>query len=116
MTTPITLLATGDISPRREAPERQFAAVRDILRSGDITFGQLESVLSREGTGQLWTGYGQRLAGLPEDPAAAAKILVDDGFDVMSSPPTTRWTAARSAWPPRWRPCAPPASAWWAPA
>jgi poly-gamma-glutamate synthesis protein (capsule biosynthesis protein) len=84
MTTPITLLATGDISPRRDTPEHQFDAVRDVLRSGDITLGQLESVLTREGTGQLWTGYGQRVSGIPEDPAAAAKILVDDGFDVMS--------------------------------
>lgn len=80
----ITLLATGDICPRREAPERQFDAVRDILVSGDLTFGQLESVLTREGTGQLWTGYGQRVAGVPEDPDAAAKVLVNDGFDVMS--------------------------------
>ena len=52
----LTLLAVGDVSPRHADDGRNLEAVRDLLRSGDITFGQLEEPLSNRGDRQLYAG------------------------------------------------------------
>ena len=81
----LTLLAVGDVSPRHSAEGRNLEAVRDLLRSGDITFGQLEEPLSNRGDRQLYAGLGGPLwDGPPFDPDAGAALLLDHGFDLMS--------------------------------
>ena len=76
--TMLTLVAVGDVGPKRARAEELFDATRSILRGGDITFGQLESSLSLRGTPQLQMGLGS---------IAHPRIgdaLADAGFDVMS--------------------------------
>jgi poly-gamma-glutamate capsule biosynthesis protein CapA/YwtB (metallophosphatase superfamily) len=81
----LTLLAVGDVSPRHSDNGRNLAAVRDLLRSGDITFGQLEEPLSNRGDRQLYAGLGGPLwDGPPFDPDEGAEFLREHGFDVMS--------------------------------
>lgn len=74
----ITLVFTGDVGPKRENAEEVFDLTRSFLQDGDITFGQLESCLSLDGTQQLHMGLGS--IGHPRN----AKILADAGYDVMS--------------------------------
>ena len=82
---PVTLLAVGDVSPRHSDDGRNLEAVRDLLRGGDITFGQLEEPLSNRGDRQLYAGLGGPLwDGPPFDPGAGAALLRDHGFDLMS--------------------------------
>lgn len=82
---PVTLLAVGDVSPRHADDGRNLEAVRDLLRGGDITFGQLEEPLSNRGERQLYAGLGGPLwDGPPFDPGASAALLRDHGFDLMS--------------------------------
>jgi Bacterial capsule synthesis protein PGA_cap len=81
----LTLLAVGDVSPRHSDDGRNLEAVRDLLRSGDITFGQLEEPLSNRGARQLYAGLGGPLwDGAPFDPDEGAEFLRGHGFDVMS--------------------------------
>jgi len=81
----LTLLAVGDVSPRHSDDGRNLEAVRDLLRSGDITFGQLEEPLSNRGDRQLYAGLGGPLwDGPPFDADEGAELLRDHGFDVMS--------------------------------
>jgi poly-gamma-glutamate synthesis protein (capsule biosynthesis protein) len=80
----ITLLAVGDVALRAEDPESQLDAVRDLLRSGDITFGQLEMALSQRGARQLYTRFRGRATHAVPDPALRARWLADAGFTVMS--------------------------------
>ncbi|HEY6480230.1 MAG TPA: CapA family protein, partial [Streptosporangiaceae bacterium] len=81
----LTLLAVGDVSPRHADDGRNLEAVRDLLRGGDITFGQLEEPLSNRGDRQLYAGLGGPLwDGPPFGPDEGAKLLHDHGFDVMS--------------------------------
>ena len=80
-----TLLAVGDVSPRQSEGGRNLKAVRDLLRSGDITFGQLEEPLSNRGARQLYAGLGGPLWDGPLfGPDDGAALLLDHGFDIMS--------------------------------
>ena len=79
----LVLIAVGDVAPDRGA--EHFVRVSDVLRSADITFGQLEVPLSNRGERQLFAGLGgPRWDGPPMDPVAGATVLSDAGFDVMS--------------------------------
>ena len=74
----VTLVAVGDIGPKRARAEELFDSTRSILRGADITFGQLESNLSLRGTQQLHMGLGSIAHPRVGD------ALADAGFDVMS--------------------------------
>ena len=74
----LTLVAVGDVGPKRAHAEEVFDATRSILQSADITFGQLESNLSLRGTPQLHMGLGS--IGHPK----IGNALAGAGFDVMS--------------------------------
>jgi poly-gamma-glutamate capsule biosynthesis protein CapA/YwtB (metallophosphatase superfamily) len=74
----VTLVAVGDVGPKRAAAEELFDLTRSILRGADITFGQLESNLSLRGTQQLHMGLGSIAHPRVGD------ALADAGFDVMS--------------------------------
>ncbi len=81
----LTLLAVGDVSPRHSDDGRNLEAVRALLRSGDITFGQLEEPLSNRGARQLYAGLGGPLWDGPLfNPGEGAEQMLDHGFDVMS--------------------------------
>jgi len=54
----VTLVAVGDVGPKRANAEEVFDSTRSILQGADITFGQLESNLSLRGTRQLHMGLG----------------------------------------------------------
>jgi hypothetical protein len=85
MSKPLTLVAVGDVAPQHADEGRNLAAVRGLLRGGDITFGQLEEPLSNRGARQLFAGLGgPRWDGPPLDAGASARLLRDHGFDVMS--------------------------------
>jgi hypothetical protein len=74
----LTLVAVGDVGPKRAHAEEVFDMTRWILRGADITFGQLESNLSLRGTQQLQVGLGSIAHPRVGD------ALADAGFDVMS--------------------------------
>jgi poly-gamma-glutamate synthesis protein (capsule biosynthesis protein) len=74
----VTLVAVGDVGPKRANAEEVFDSTRSILQSADITFGQLESNLSLRGTQQLNMGLGSIAHPRVGNALAAA------GFDVMS--------------------------------
>jgi len=74
----VTLVAVGDVGPKRAHAEEVFDLTRSILRGADITFGQLESNLSLRGTLQLQTGLGSIAH------PRVGNALADAGFDVMS--------------------------------
>ena len=74
----VTLVAVGDVGPKRAHAEEVFDSTRSILRGADITFGQLESNLSLRGTQQLQTGLGSIAH------PRVGNALADAGFDVMS--------------------------------
>ena len=74
----VTLVAVGDVGPKRAHAEEVFDMTRSILRGADITFGQLESNLSLRGTQQLHMGLGSIAHPCVGD------ALADAGFDVMS--------------------------------
>jgi hypothetical protein len=81
----LTLLAVGDVAPQHADGGRNLEAVRDLLRSGDITFGRLEEPLSNRGDRHLYAGLGGPLwDGPPFNPDEGARLLLDHGFDVMS--------------------------------
>jgi len=79
---PVTLLAVADVNVERERPNERFDLTRDLLRAGDITFGQLEIPLSNAGERQLPGGLSTK--GAPKDPRAGARVLAAAGFNVMS--------------------------------
>jgi poly-gamma-glutamate capsule biosynthesis protein CapA/YwtB (metallophosphatase superfamily) len=74
----VTLVAVGDVGPKRAHAEELFDLTRAILSGADITFGQLESNLSLRGTRQLHMGLGSIAH------PRIGKTLADAGFDVMS--------------------------------
>jgi len=78
----VTLLAVGDVVVAAENGDARFDLVRDILRGGDICFGQLEAPLSNAGPPQRQGGPPTQ--GAPKDPVEGAKVLERSGFDVMS--------------------------------
>jgi poly-gamma-glutamate synthesis protein (capsule biosynthesis protein) len=74
----VTVLAVGDVVVKREDPESLFAHVKDVIKSADIAFCQLE------------TNYSKRGAPLPQarvpmraDPENAPAIK-NAGFNVVS--------------------------------
>ena len=44
------VLATGDLAMDRDRYDESFVATRDVLRSADIVFGQLETSFAERGT------------------------------------------------------------------
>ncbi|MFC2021332.1 CapA family protein [Chloroflexota bacterium] len=86
----VTLMAAGDNG------RGNYDSIRSTLKEGDITFGQLESLLSVRGTQQLFiadfhqvfSGRGMAPLGSVQrtisEVEAEAKALVDAGFDIMS--------------------------------
>lgn len=73
---PLTLLGVGDINIDREEPETIFQHVAEVLRSGDITYGNCEQTYSD--LGHLVRGHGTN-AESRNFPA-----LLSAGFDVIS--------------------------------
>jgi hypothetical protein len=75
----IVVAAVGDILILRDDPSSMFAHTGDILRSADITFGQLETAYSDKGS---LGSSGQRGAA-PKEPSNRPAIA-QAGFDVIS--------------------------------
>jgi len=73
-----TLLATGDVAPRRPVMDDMFDKVRAALDAGDLVFGQLETTISERGS----PAANAKLA-MRTDPAAA-KAIRRAGYDVVS--------------------------------
>lgn len=84
MSEQVTLLAVGDVALRTTRPETQLTGIAPVLRAGDITFGQLETALTNEGTRQLFPGFRGASGDVVRDAGAAAGVLADAGFTVMS--------------------------------
>jgi len=84
MSEQVTLLAVGDVALRVTAPETQLAGIRPLLRAADVAFGQLETPLTNEGTRQLFPGFRGASGNADRDADAAAGVLADAGFTVMS--------------------------------
>jgi poly-gamma-glutamate synthesis protein (capsule biosynthesis protein) len=72
------VLATGDVAPDRAQPDECFAATAPLLRSAELTFGQLETSFAATGT-RLPQARHAVLT-----PPAAAAALGRAGYDVMS--------------------------------
>lgn len=77
MATSVTVIGVGDIGPRRADPSEMFAGLGDALH-GDIRFGQMECVVSDQGT----PAPNARLA-MRTDPGVAA-VIAGAGFNVVS--------------------------------
>ncbi len=73
-----SVLATGDVAPRRDDLASMFDGVRPALEAGDIVFGQLETTISERGTPAPQAKLAMRT-----EPAAAAVIRAA-GYDVVS--------------------------------
>ena len=74
----VSLLAVGDVGARRDQLTSIFDGTRELLASGDLLFGQLETTLTSGGA----MSPNARLA-MRTDPKFAG-VLADTGFDVMS--------------------------------
>ena len=44
------ILATGDLAPDRARYDESYVATRDVLRTADVVFGQLETSFAESGT------------------------------------------------------------------
>jgi poly-gamma-glutamate capsule biosynthesis protein CapA/YwtB (metallophosphatase superfamily) len=76
----ITMLLVGDVYVRREDPPSIFAHVKDLLRSADITFGNLEAPITDRGEPLL----GKPIAGVNfRSPLNAVDALTAAGFDAV---------------------------------
>ena len=73
-----TLIAVGDIGPNRPEVSECFALSRDLLRSGDLTFCQLECNLTDRGARLPQVRHTHR------SPPGSAHAIADAGFDVVS--------------------------------
>jgi len=71
-------LATGDIGMNRENPDSIFDGVREILKRGDLVFGQLEPCLANKGSPAAQCRLPMRC-----DPAGGGAIK-KAGYDVIS--------------------------------
>ena len=71
----ITLIAVGDIILHGDDPGFMFDYVRDVLRSGDITFANCDQVYSDK-------GYRQPFNTGRSDPDKSIAALIDAGLDV----------------------------------
>lgn len=74
----LTFLAAGDLGPNRENPDSIFDGVREVLKQGDLIFGQLEPCLAHTGSPLPQSRLPMR--GNPEGGAAIARA----GFNVIS--------------------------------
>ncbi len=74
----LVMYGVGDVAPYRDDLSSSFVHVRDLFRESDLTFGQLESVLSETGPLSSCTRMG--CSSRPE----VAGALKDAGFDVIS--------------------------------
>ncbi len=72
------ILATGDLAPDRDNYDESYDATRELLRSADITFGQLETSFAEKGV-RLPQARHAVLA-RPDGAAALGRA----GFDVIS--------------------------------
>jgi poly-gamma-glutamate capsule biosynthesis protein CapA/YwtB (metallophosphatase superfamily) len=72
------VLAVGDVGAKRSDPATMFTPVANLLRGGDITFGQLETVITDRGA----MSPAAKLA-MRANPGLAP-ALAAAGFDVMS--------------------------------
>jgi poly-gamma-glutamate capsule biosynthesis protein CapA/YwtB (metallophosphatase superfamily) len=77
----IVLMAVGDVSPSRDDPPSIFRFCREVLRSADVLFGQMEAPLSDRGE-RAFTPQGQ--CRLPAKNITALTAEDGAGFDVMS--------------------------------
>lgn len=73
------ILATGDLAPDRDDIGSSFGKTRELLRSADLTFGQLESVLADTGTRMPQARHAVLAA------PKAAKAYADAGYNVIST-------------------------------
>lgn len=74
----LVMYGVGDVAPYREDLSSSFAHVRELFRESDLTFGQLESVLSETGPLSSCTRMG--CSSRPE----VVPVLKEAGFDVIS--------------------------------
>jgi poly-gamma-glutamate capsule biosynthesis protein CapA/YwtB (metallophosphatase superfamily) len=74
----VVLCAAGDVGPDREDPATLFEMAGEVLRSGDITFCQLEVALTDRGTRLPQARHTVRTS------PKAAKALREAGFSVVS--------------------------------
>jgi poly-gamma-glutamate capsule biosynthesis protein CapA/YwtB (metallophosphatase superfamily) len=72
------LLATGDLAPDRDDYDESYVATRDVLRSADVVFGQLETSFAASGTRLPQARHAVRAR--PDGAAALARA----GFNVIS--------------------------------
>ena len=72
----VTLIAAGDIMPRREHAEEFFDYTRSILQKGDITLGQLERPITEKS--DLYRSATE------VQPTKLATILADTGFNILT--------------------------------
>lgn len=75
----VTLVAVGDVWPRRENPESLFALSADVIRRADIAFCQLEAAFSDRESRQVSNRLCGRCA-----PAKNVSALTFAGFDIVS--------------------------------
>lgn len=75
---PLTMYGVGDCAPYREDLASSFRHVSSLFSQADLTFGQLESVLSLQGTPSSCTRM--PCSSRPE----VAGVMKDAGFDVVS--------------------------------
>jgi poly-gamma-glutamate synthesis protein (capsule biosynthesis protein) len=78
MTKGISVLAVGDVGAKRPDLASMFSGCRDLLRSGDLAIGQLETTVSDRGA----VVPNARLA--MRSPSGMAQAARDAGFDAMS--------------------------------
>ena len=74
----LVMYGVGDVAPYRQDLSSSFAHVKQMLQDGDLSFGQLECVLSETGPLSSCTRMG--CSSRPE----VAKALKESGFDVIS--------------------------------
>jgi len=72
------VLAAGDLAPDRPDPDTLFDAVRPLLDSADLVFGQLETTFAAQG--QRLPQARHAVLAIPE----GARALARAGFDVIS--------------------------------
>ena len=74
----LVIYGVGDIAPDRQDPHSLFLRVRDLLKEGDVVFGQLEVNLTKRGTRLPQARHTVRV-----DPKAA-HAMKEAGFNVVS--------------------------------
>jgi len=71
-------LATGDLGPNRPNPSEIFDGVREVLKQGDLIFGQLEPCMALKGSPAAQCRLPMRCN------PASEKAIREAGFDVIS--------------------------------